>query len=108
MRPHNITVIQVYAPNSDYEDEEVEQLYKQLESFIAKTPKKNTLVVQSNWIAKIGPGAYQTLGRDSRKIWHLRDKRQRMWTLRVREVPPTHPYQHSTPTSCIEHNLAYP
>ena len=67
MRPHNITVIQVYAPNSDYEDEEVEQLYKQLESFIAKTPKKNTLVVQSNWIAKTGPGAYKhwagTVGR---------------------------------------------
>ena len=47
-RPHNITVIQVYAPTSDPENEEVEQFYEQLDSITAKTPKKDTLVVQGD------------------------------------------------------------
>ena len=57
-RPH-ISVIQVYVPTSDHEDEEVEQFYEQLDSIIAKTPKKDILVVQSDWNAKVGPDAYQ-------------------------------------------------
>ena len=60
VRP-NITVIQVYAPTSDHENEEVGQFYEQLDSVTAKTPKKDTLVVQ------VGPDAYQrwagTVGR---------------------------------------------
>ena len=43
-RPHNITVIQVYAPISDHKDEEVEQFYEQLNSIKAKTSKKDLLV----------------------------------------------------------------
>ena len=39
----------------------------QLGGIIAKTPKKDTLVVHGDWIAKIGPDAYQhwaeTVGR---------------------------------------------
>ena len=54
-RPHNITVIQIYAPTSDHEDEEVEQFDEQLNSIIAKTPKKDILVVQGDRNAKIGP-----------------------------------------------------
>ena len=52
--PHNITVIQVYAPTADHEDEGVEQFYKQLDSILAKTPKKYILVVQADWNAKAG------------------------------------------------------
>ena len=67
VRPHKITVIQVYAPTSDHEDQAVKQFYEQLDSIIAKTPKRNILVVQSNWNAKVGPDAYQhwagTVGR---------------------------------------------
>ena len=47
-RPHNITVIQTYAPTSDFETEEVEQFYEQTDSIIAKTPKKDILVVQGD------------------------------------------------------------
>ena len=43
-RPHNITVIQVYAPTSDHEDEEVEKFCEQLESIIAKTTKKDIYI----------------------------------------------------------------
>ena len=51
VRPYNITVIQVLAPTSNHEDEEAEQFFEQLESNIAKTPKKDILVVQGNWNA---------------------------------------------------------
>ena len=66
-KPHNITVIQVYEPTADHEDEGVEQFYKQLDSILAKTPRKGILVVQADWNAKAGPDAYQhwagTVGR---------------------------------------------
>ena len=58
-RTHNITVIQVYTPSSDHKDEEVLQLYEQLDSTIAKTPKKDIVVVQGTWNDKVGPDAYQ-------------------------------------------------
>ena len=57
-RPYNITVIQVYAPTSDHEDEDVEQFYEQLDCIIAKTPEKDIFVVQGVWNAKVGPDAY--------------------------------------------------
>ena len=42
--PRNVTVTQVYAPTSDHDDEEVVQFYDQLDSIMAKTPKKEILV----------------------------------------------------------------
>ena len=54
-RPHNITVIQVYVPTLDHEDEEVEQFYEQLDSNMAKIPKKdNYTCTQGDWNAKVG------------------------------------------------------
>ena len=41
VRPDNITFIQVHAPTSDHK-----QFYEQLDSIIAKTPKKDILVVE--------------------------------------------------------------
>ena len=57
-RQDKTTVIQVYAPTADHEDE-VEQFYEQLNSIIAKTPKKDILVVQVDWNARVGRDAYQ-------------------------------------------------
>ena len=66
-KPHNMTIIQVYAPTSDHDDEEVEEFYAELDRIIAKVPRKDILVVQGDWNAKIGPDAYQqwagTVGR---------------------------------------------
>jgi len=42
-KPHNMTIIQVYAPTSDYDDEAIERFYKDLESIIKSTPKKDFL-----------------------------------------------------------------
>ena len=48
----NIKVVQAYAPKSDYDDNEVNELYDQLQNFINQTPK-NILVVQGDWNAKV-------------------------------------------------------
>ena len=38
--PFNITVIQVYAPNSNTEEAEVERFYEDLQDLLELTPKK--------------------------------------------------------------------
>ena len=44
--PFNIRVVQAYALTSDYDDNEVEQFYDQLQNVVDQTPKKDILVVQ--------------------------------------------------------------
>ena len=58
-KPKNITIIEAYAPTVDHSDEEVEEFYEQLEQAIQKSPKKDILIVQGDWNAKIGPDSYQ-------------------------------------------------
>ena len=58
-KPQNISIIQVYAPTSDYEDEEVEAFYEQLDRLLKGIPKKDVTVVMGDWNAKVGPDAYQ-------------------------------------------------
>ena len=52
--PVNITIIEVYAPTSDYEDEEVEIFYEELEEMILKVHRKYLLIVQGDWNAIVG------------------------------------------------------
>ena len=52
--PFNITVVQVYAPMSEYDYNEIEEFYDQLQNVIDQTPKKDILVVQGDWNAKVG------------------------------------------------------
>ena len=47
--PFTITIVQAYAPTSDYNDNKIEELYDQLQNVIDKTPKKDILVVQGDW-----------------------------------------------------------
>ena len=56
--PFNITIVQAYAQTSDYNDNEIEQFYDQLLNVIDQTPKKDILVVQGDWNAKVGKDAY--------------------------------------------------
>ena len=53
-KPLNITVIQVYAPNSNSEEAEVEQFYEDLQSLLELTPKKDVLFIIGDWNAKVG------------------------------------------------------
>ena len=49
----------MYAPTSDYDDNEIEEFYDQLQNVIGPTPKKDMLVVQGDWNAKVGTDAYE-------------------------------------------------
>ena len=58
--PFNITIVQAYAPTSDKDDEELEDFYDQLQETINQTPKKDILIVQGDWNAKVGRDACKT------------------------------------------------
>ena len=53
-KPFNITVIQVYAPTSNAEEAEVEQVYEDLQDILKLTPKKDVLFIIGDWNAKVG------------------------------------------------------
>ena len=55
--PINITITQAYAPTSDYNDDDIEDFYDQMQEVIDQSPKKDILVVQGDWNAKIGVDA---------------------------------------------------
>ena len=50
----SITVIQVYAPTSNAEEAEVEQLYEDLQDLLELTPPKDVLFILGDWNAKVG------------------------------------------------------
>ena len=51
-KPFNITIIQVYAPTSNAEEAEVEQLYEDLQDLLELTPKKDVLFIIGHWNEK--------------------------------------------------------
>ena len=51
--PFNITELQAYAPTPDYDDNEVEKFYDQLQNVIDQMPK-DILAVQGDWNTKVG------------------------------------------------------
>ena len=53
-KPFNITVIQVYAPTSNAEEAEVEQVYEDLQGLLELTPKKDLLFLIGDCNAKVG------------------------------------------------------
>ena len=53
-KPFNITVIQVYAPNSNAEEAEVERFYEDLQDLLELTPAKDVLFITGDWNAKVG------------------------------------------------------
>ena len=55
-KPFNITVIQLYAPNTDAKEAEVQWLYEDLQDLPELTPKKkkDVLFIIVDWDAKVG------------------------------------------------------
>ena len=53
-KPFNITVIQVYAPTSNAEEDEVERFFEDLQDLLELTPKKDVLFIRGDWNAKVG------------------------------------------------------
>ena len=53
-KPFNITVIQIYAPTSNVEEDEVERFYEELQDLLELTPKNDVLFIIGDWNAKVG------------------------------------------------------
>ena len=53
-KPFNITVIQVYAPTSNGEEDEVECLYENLQDLLELTLIRDALFIIGDWNAKVG------------------------------------------------------
>ena len=53
-KPLKITVIQVYAPATNAEQTEVEQIYDDLQDLLELIPKKDVLFIIGDWNAKVG------------------------------------------------------
>ena len=50
----NITVFQVYAPNSNDEEADVEWFYEELQDPLELTSKKDVLFILRDWTGKVG------------------------------------------------------
>ena len=53
-KPFNIMVIQVYAPNSNAKEAEVERFYEDLQGLLELTPEKDVLFIIRDQNAKVG------------------------------------------------------
>ena len=53
-KPFTITVIQVYAPTSNAEEDEVEWFYEDFKDLLELTSKKDVLFIIGDWNAKVG------------------------------------------------------
>ena len=78
--PFNITIVQAYAPISDFDDNEIEECYDQLQNAIDQTPKKDILVALGDCNAEVGkeagkafvdPSAMTTQMREDSDFWSL-------------------------------------
>ena len=65
-KPFTITVIQVYVPNSNAKEAEVEWFYDDLQDILELTPEKDVTLIIGDWDAKVGtqeiPGVTRKLG----------------------------------------------
>ena len=52
-KPFNITLIQVYAPNTNAEEAETEWFYEDLQDLLELTPKRDVLFIIGDWNAKV-------------------------------------------------------
>ena len=63
-KPVNLTLIQVYAPTSDADEEEREEVYNCLEELLEHTPRKDAVIVMGDFNAKIGHQAVEEVCRN--------------------------------------------
>ena len=53
-KPFNITVIQVYAPNTNAEEAEVEWFCEDLQDLLELTPPKDIFFIKGDWNERVG------------------------------------------------------
>src|SRR6478609_2001699 len=54
--PVDMVIVQEYLPTTDYEDEEVEKLYDQLEEILGKQKGRDNVIVMGDFNAVVGEG----------------------------------------------------
>lgn len=54
--PANVNIIQVYAPTSEHEEEDINNFYNELNTLIKKIPKRELLIIMGDFNAKVGRG----------------------------------------------------
>ncbi|BHF68409.1 hypothetical protein SprV_0301144300 [Sparganum proliferum] len=52
----NISIVAVYAPNSDAEQRDKEAFYSQLQTLVERLPRRDLLIVADDWNGRTGPG----------------------------------------------------
>jgi len=73
--PVDMVIVQAYLPTTDYEDEEVEKLYDQLEEILGKQKGTDNVIVMGDFNAVVGEGKEDRVG--GGKVWVRKKKRQR-------------------------------
>ena len=58
--PFDLAVVQVYAPTSDYSDEEVEEFYENLQEVLKQVKSTDVLLILGDFNAKVGTTAMST------------------------------------------------
>ena len=80
VKPQNMSIMQVYAPTKASDEETLRQFNKGLEESIKQIPRKDILILQGNWNAKIGRDTYDiwkgTIGKFG--LGHTNVKGQRL------------------------------
>ena len=64
-KKYNVNIIQVYAPTSSHEDEEIEEFYESIELALKDCHKKDFLIIMGDFNAKVGrkeDGDNETVG----------------------------------------------
>ena len=57
--PFNITIFQVYAPTTDYNDEEIETFYQDIQQNLDKAPKKDIKIILGDFNARVGKDSFK-------------------------------------------------
>ena len=53
-KPFNINMIQIYAPTQDYDDENIEEFYEQIQLAVSYTKSSNIICIMGDLNAKVG------------------------------------------------------
>ena len=53
-KPFNINMIQVYAPTQDYDDENIEEFYEQIQLAVSYTKSSDIICIMGDLNAKVG------------------------------------------------------
>ena len=62
-KPVNITIIQVYMPTTEHEEEEVEETYSIINELLKKTDGKDCTIIMGDFYAVVGEGSEEKLGK---------------------------------------------